>query len=65
MIETKGKKLLTIKELSEFLNIPVGSIYNLVYRRRIPFVKVEHLLRFNLEEIEKWLQENEFKPVKD
>lgn len=52
------KKLLTIDQLVEFLNCSKSNVYQLVYRREIPHVKIGHrTLRFNPEEIKEWLQE--------
>jgi excisionase family DNA binding protein len=42
-----------INELARRLSIPKGTLYNWVYLRRIPFVKLGRALRFNPEEIER------------
>jgi len=46
-----GAKLIDINELSNRISIPKGTIYNLVYLRRIPFVKRGRSLRFDPEEV--------------
>jgi excisionase family DNA binding protein len=43
--------LLDINELSRQISIPKGTLYNLVYLRRIPFVKRGRSLRFDLDEV--------------
>jgi excisionase family DNA binding protein len=43
--------LIDINELSRRLNIPKGTLYNLVYLRKIPFVKRGRSLRFDAEEV--------------
>lgn len=45
--------LIDINELARCLSIPKGTLYNWVYLRRIPFVKLGRALRFDLDEIER------------
>ena len=47
--------LISIDELATILRIHKGTIYNWVYRRKIPYVKVGRLVRFDLNEIAKYL----------
>ena len=47
--------LIGIDELAALLRIHKGTIYNWVYRRKIPYVKVGRLVRFDLAEITKYL----------
>jgi excisionase family DNA binding protein len=44
-------KLIDVNELSRLLTVPKGTLYNLVYQRRIPFVKCGRSLRFDAEEV--------------
>ncbi len=56
-IEAMGKdKLLNITELAEYLSAKEASIRSWVYKRKIPFIKVGKLVRFKIEDIDKWLQ---------
>ncbi|MCB4791300.1 MAG: helix-turn-helix domain-containing protein [Elusimicrobia bacterium] len=50
--------LLNIKELAQYLNVKVKAIYNMVYEKRIPKIKVGKLLRFNKTQIDAWLKLN-------
>lgn len=45
------QRLIDIKELSERISVPKGTLYNLVYLRRIPFHKRGRSLRFDPEEV--------------
>ena len=45
--------LIDINELARRLRIPKRTLYNWVYPRRIPFVKLGRALRFDAEEIER------------
>lgn len=49
------KRLITARELAEYLGSSVGGVYQRVARREIPYVKIGGSLRFDLAEIEKWI----------
>lgn len=49
--------LLSIEEVASKLKVSVNTIYAWVNQRRIPFVKVGRLLRFQTEAIELWIAE--------
>jgi excisionase family DNA binding protein len=49
----KDTQLIDINELSSRLNIAKGTLYNWVYLRRIPFVKLGRALRFDPTEIDR------------
>jgi len=51
-----AKLLIDINELSRILSVAKGTLYNWVYLRRIPFIKVGRCLRFDLEEVMASLQ---------
>jgi excisionase family DNA binding protein len=55
------KRLMNIKELSEYLGTPKGSIYTMVCLRKIPpgcIIKLGRALRFEKAGIDKWITEN-------
>jgi excisionase family DNA binding protein len=56
-------ELVTIKEVSQSLNVKVSTLYSWVYQGLIPFYKLNGLVRFNLEEITEWIIKS--KPVPD
>jgi len=55
--ENPANRLLNTAELSRWLNCTQKHVRNLVFRREIPFIKVGRLVRFNVAEIQMWLQE--------
>jgi len=64
------RRLINVRELSEYLDLRVSTIYCLVSQRRIPFVKMGRLTKFDLQKIEKWIEENsveekKFEHIKD
>jgi len=48
--------LLDVDELAERLNISVRHVRRLVAERRVPYLKVGHLLRFEPAAIEAWVE---------
>lgn len=47
--------LLTIDELAAELRVSRGTLYNWIYQKKIPYVKVGRLVRFERSAIEKYL----------
>jgi excisionase family DNA binding protein len=52
--------LITIQEAAKFLAVSKSTLYGWVWQRRIPFVKVGRSLRFELAELQKFVQSNRF-----
>ncbi len=48
-------QLLTIDQLAERLGITVRHVRRLVAEKRVPYLKVGKLVRFNPDEIKQWL----------
>ena len=53
---TINTRYLTITELSSYIGVPKGTLYVWVCQRRIPYVKIGSLLRFDTHEIENWIK---------
>lgn len=54
--------LIDIEGVAELLGVSVRHVRRLVHERRIPFIKWGHLLRFDPEDIEAWIEENRHPP---
>ena len=52
------KRLINIKELSKFLGVSVNTLYAWVNQHKIPFVKCNGIIRFDMKDIEDWIEEN-------
>ena len=52
------KKLLTIEELSEYIGITVNTAYSWVSQKKIPYIKVGRLVRFDMDKINEWVEQN-------
>lgn len=50
----RPSQLMTPEQCAAFLQIEVNTLYVMKSQRRIPYRKVGHLLRFDLEEIIEW-----------
>ncbi len=57
------KRLLNITELSEMIGIKQGTLYVWVCQRKLPYLKVGKLVKFDLKEIDTWLEEKRVKEL--
>jgi excisionase family DNA binding protein len=51
----KEKSLMNIKELAEYLNVQKGTVYNWVYKNKVPHHKPSGKLLFKKNEIDEWI----------
>ncbi len=49
--------MLNTHKLAKELNLSESGIYQMVSQRKIPFIKIGRAIRFDLEDIEKWIEE--------
>jgi len=61
--EPLKRRLLTIDETSEYLGLAPTTLYKMVNQRRIPYVKVGRLLRFDSRLIDDWLEAHTVMPM--
>ena len=54
---TLNKKLVKIEDLSMYLDTPVATLYTWTHQRKIPHVKMGRSLRFDIAEIDQWIEE--------
>ena len=52
-------RLWTPEDAAAFLRVSVRSLYQMVYRREIPYLKIGRRLRFRSADLEGWLREKE------
>ena len=53
-----NRRLIDVQELSELTGLSKNTIYCWVSQRRIPFVKCGRLTKFDVQKIEKWIEEH-------
>ena len=51
-----SKRLVTVKELSDYLRVHPSTIYRLLKRGELPALKLGSDWRFSLEAIDRWRQ---------
>ena len=56
--KTVNRRLLNVEEVAHLLDMSKDTIYKWVTQRKIPFVKCGRLTKFDLQKIEKWIEEN-------
>ena len=49
------KRFIGVKELAPYLGISINTVYSWVCLRKIPYVKIGRLVKFDLKEIDKWI----------
>ena len=60
----KELELLTIDEAAQFLNVKVSNLRSAILRRRIRYLKVGALIRFNKADLIQWIEEKFVQPSK-
>jgi len=55
--DTINKRFVGIKELAVYLDVKVDTIRSWVWQGKIPYFKMGRLVKFDLQEIGKWLRE--------
>jgi excisionase family DNA binding protein len=50
-------KLMTIRDVAEFMQLSEQTIQRYVLNREIPYHKLKKVIRFRLSEIERWIDE--------
>ncbi len=58
------KRFIGIKECAEYLGVTVGTLYTWICYRKIPYVKIGRLVKFDLQKIEQWIKEREVKTIR-
>ena len=61
--ETNLRRLVDIRVVAAYLDVAPDTVYTMVSQRRIPFVKVGRLLKFDLKAIDVWIARNSVMPM--
>lgn len=66
-MDNKLPEFMTIEEVSEYLRVPISSLYKLAQQGKIPASKVGRHWRFRREFIDRWINDQiEFShPIED
>jgi len=57
------KRLIGTEELAKYLDIKLNTVYCWVYLRKIPYLKVGRLVKFDLVEIDSWLADKRIQEI--
>jgi len=52
------KLLINVKQLSGLTGLSIFTLYSWINQKKIPYVKVRRLVRFDPGKIEKWIEGN-------
>jgi len=58
-------ELMDISELGEYINYAKTSIYGLIQKRKLPFIKASGKLHFRKKDIDQWLNDSKRMTGKD
>ena len=61
-MDSHGDEILTIQELSDYLKVPVSTLYKLVREGSIPSFKVGKHWRFRKNAIDRWISSRDGPP---
>ena len=65
-MNTKGTqqyKLINVEAAGAYTGLSVSTLYKMVSQRRIPYVKVGRLVKFDVELLDKWLRQHTVMPM--
>lgn len=54
---------MNVKEVSVYTGLATDTIYTMVSERRIPFVKVGRLVKFDLAMLDQWIKQQTVMPM--
>ena len=57
------RRLLTIQEVHQYTGLSVHTLYTMVSQRRIPFVKMGRLTKFDLRTLDSWIEKHSVRPL--
>ena len=55
MTDNRHKRYITAKELKTYINLSKATIYDLVRRRKIPFIPFGRKILFEIQSVDKWM----------
>jgi len=60
--EGRRSRLLAVRQAAQFLLVAESTLYGWVWQRKIPFIKVGRRVRFDLLDLERFLDANRYRP---
>jgi len=63
LVGNTSRRFLTIKEAAAYTGLAVSTLYKMVGRRQIPYIKMGSLVKFDLAALEKWIKSQTVMPM--
>lgn len=64
--EWEGKhRLLNVQEAADYLGLKVSTLYQWVSQKRISYVKSGRLVKFDLADLDRFIEKSKVKPVRE
>ncbi len=60
-----ARQLLSVVQAAEYTGLSVHTVYRMVSQRRIPYVKVGRLMKFDVRLLDQWLERQTVMPLPD
>ncbi len=57
------RRLITIKEASEYLGIKVNTLYSWVSQKKIDYIKMGRLIKYDIKVLDKYIENNSVEAV--
>ena len=57
------RKLIGIADAAQYVGLSTHTVYTMVSQRRIPYVKVGRLVKFDLTQLDAWIHKHTVMPV--
>lgn len=61
--ERLTRRLLDIQDVADYTGLSVHTLYTMVSQKRIPYVKVGRLVKFDLGMLDGWIHQHTVKPM--
>jgi excisionase family DNA binding protein len=61
---TPRQRFLGVKDLAEYLGVPINTLRSWVWMRKIPYIKLGRIVKFDLRDIDEWIRERKVEPFK-
>ncbi len=57
------RRIISIQEAADYTGLAVQTLYKMVSQRRIPFVKMGRLTKFDVALLDAWIKQNTVMPM--
>ncbi len=57
------RRLISVQEAADYIGLSPDTVYTMVSQRRIPYVKVGRLTKFDIALLDQWIKQNTVMPM--